>query len=80
MRSMEKNWSFKSYSARDDEAYYEFMIEIDKYRIEVRKNYFLHYTGTPSQQGYMHECDDFCDNEGCIYQSHERVYAIDGNI
>ena len=35
MRSMGKDWTFKSYSARDDDAYHDFMLEIDEHRVEV---------------------------------------------
>ena len=35
MRNLKKNWSFKSYSARDDSAYTDHLIEIDNIRLQV---------------------------------------------
>ena len=36
MHDLGKDWIFKSYSARDDEVYEEFMKEIDDFRIKVK--------------------------------------------
>ena len=37
MRDLKKDWCFKTYSARDDEAYHEFMTEVDDHRIKVNR-------------------------------------------
>ena len=28
----------------------------------------------------MHQCGDFCKSDGCIFDSHDMVHAIDGKI
>ena len=38
MHDLGKDWIFKSYSARDDDVYEEFMKEMDDLRIKVRIN------------------------------------------
>ena len=35
MRDMGHNWMFKSYSARDDKNYYEYMMQIEAHRLKV---------------------------------------------
>ena len=63
MRDLDQDWVFKSYSARDDEAYKEFMIEVDELRIK---------------NGYQHECGQYCQAQGCMYKAHSKVYSLDG--
>ena len=35
MRELGKDWSFKTYSARDDDTYFQHMIELDENRVKV---------------------------------------------
>ena len=64
MHSLGQNWTFATYTARDDNVYNKYMIEIDEHRI---------------QNGYAHDCQEYCIANGCMYSTHNRVYSIDGN-
>ena len=35
MHSLGKDWVFSAYSARDDDVYHQYLVEIDEFRIKV---------------------------------------------
>ena len=78
MRSINEDWAFLTYSARDDASYHPFLMKIDEIRLKVCFLRDISFFIQSFQEGYVHKCGQYC-KPICIYYEHRFVYGGDGN-